>query len=462
MSTRRTGFSRAIFFFMIFSLIVAPVRTVYADSFMVNDTRGRVATNLSMIVDCGLPVTVSADADSWIDQNSASNNSGADGSLKVQSKAGGNMRALVRFILPPVPDGCVIGSAALHLYAAAATIGRTLGVSRLGEDWSETAVTWNNQPAAIGPEAAAVSDLQLRRWDVTALVQAMYDTGAHHGFLIRDAAENGSGGEQQFISREQSEDGPELVMRFIPAVPLDPAAPDTTIITFPVELTLETSANFTFTGSDDNTLPSGLNFQCRLDGQAESDFIACSSPTNYSSLGFGSHTFEVRAMDGEDKTDPTPAHFTWTILPPGGGISSPVSRLVSCGQVITVSTRILNNLSECPEDGLVIGASGIILDLNGLTIDGVGLGIGIRNDGFHSVTIRNGAVQQFDYGVRLSLGSTLNVITGLTVHNNQVTGIELSDAGTYGNQIRNNIVANNADGIALLDGTAATLVRGNS
>jgi hypothetical protein len=43
----------------------------------------------------------------------------------------------------------------------------------------------------------------------------MYD-GDNHGFLIRDAAESGSGFEQQFHAREKGESPPVLVVRFVP------------------------------------------------------------------------------------------------------------------------------------------------------------------------------------------------------------------------------------------------------
>ena len=44
---------------------------------------------------------------------------------------------------------------------------------------------------------------------------------------------------------------------------------------------------------------------------------------------------------------------------------------VTCGQVITESTLVTNDLFDCPFDGLVIGAPNIDVDLNGHTIDGL-------------------------------------------------------------------------------------------
>src|SRR3712207_1967639 len=44
---------------------------------------------------------------------------------------------------------------------------------------------------------------------------------------------------------------------------------------------------------------------------------------------------------------------------------------VTCGQTITSDTRLATDLINCHGDGIVIGADGITLDLNGHTIDGV-------------------------------------------------------------------------------------------
>ena len=38
----------------------------------------------------------------------------------------------------------------------------------------------------------------------------------------------------------------------------------------------------------------------------------------------------------------------------------------------------------------MIGAPRIIIDLDGHTIDGIGLGTGIRNEGYETVTVRDG------------------------------------------------------------------------
>jgi hypothetical protein len=158
--------------------------------------------------------TLTASADAWLEQNSPSNNKGADSTLKVQSKGpADNYRALVRFALPTsVPPGCMIESATLRMYAASSTTGRILQALRIDGVWLEDSVTWDNQPATAGAAATTSSENGYREWEVTVQVQAMYDTDAKHGFLIRDAVEGDSGYEQQFHSREKGETPPELVV----------------------------------------------------------------------------------------------------------------------------------------------------------------------------------------------------------------------------------------------------------
>jgi hypothetical protein len=161
-------------------------------------------------------VVVSAGADAWIDKASSSSNKGNDSILKVQSKRNNDFRVLIRFELPPVPEGYVIESATLRLYSPSGTSNRTLQVRRIAASWTESGVTWANQPATSGAAATATSGTGWREWNVMAQLQAMYASG-NYGFQIRDASENSSAGfEQQFHSREKGQDMPELVITFRP------------------------------------------------------------------------------------------------------------------------------------------------------------------------------------------------------------------------------------------------------
>ena len=105
----------------------------------------------------------------------------------------------------------------------------------------------------------------------------------------------------------------------------DTTPPDTLITGAPLTVTSLTTANFTFDSTE-----SSSSFACRLDLGA---FTACTSPTNYSGLSAGSHTFQVAATDSASNTDPTPASYTWTIdvTAPDTGITSGPSGTITVG-----------------------------------------------------------------------------------------------------------------------------------
>jgi parallel beta-helix repeat protein len=139
---------------------------------------------------------------------------------------------------------------------------------------------------------------------------------------------------------------------------------------------------------------------------------------------------------------------------------------VRCGQVITVSRTLDSDLVNCPGDGVIIGAHGITLNLNGRMIDGVGLGVGVRNNGFDDVRIVNTStaaarVQEFDYGIRLNAGTLRNLVERITVQVNEFAGIELNNADS--NTVRTNTVRNQAqDGIRLTTGSSGNVVFNNT
>jgi parallel beta-helix repeat protein len=264
----------------------------------------------SQTVDCGPQHTLNANADAWIDQGGPSANKGSDSILKVMSKAGGNLRALVRFDLPTMPQGCSVESATLRLYSPSGAAGRTIQAFRLGGSWTEGGVTWDNQPATTGGAVTTTSGIGYRDWSVAAQVQAMY-TGPNNGFLVRDASEN-QDAEQQFHSREKTDNRPQLVLQFGSGPPPS-GAPDTSITGNPLSATTSSDANFTFTGIDDVTPANSLTFQCQRDVPETSSWEPCTNPKTYSGLGEGAHTFRVRAVDASLNVDPSPAVYTWTI-----------------------------------------------------------------------------------------------------------------------------------------------------
>lgn len=118
----------------------------------------------------------------------------------------------------------------------------------------------------------------------------------------------------------------------------------------------------------------------------------------------------------------------------GGGRA--LASHVDCGDTITADTTLDSDLEDCPNNGVVIGAAGITLNLNGHRIDGDGTpaagcdpqvelcDVGVLNEGFNGVTVEHGSVRQFAFGgftdgVRnnrvLDIGSTRHVFFGWVV-----------------------------------------------
>ena len=84
---------------------------------------------------------------------------------------------------------------------------------------------------------------------------------------------------------------------------------------------------------------------------------------------------------------------------------------VNCGDTITADTTLHHSLVNCANNGIVIGANGVTLNLNGHRIDGDGTpaagcdfqtefcDVGVVNDGHDGVTVRHGSVREFGFGV---------------------------------------------------------------
>ena len=146
-------------------------------------------------------------------------------------------------------------------------------------------------------------------------------------------------------------------------------------------------------------------------------------------------------------------------LPPAAHATSAVS--VSCGDTITTDTKLANDLTDCPGDGIVIGADNITLDLNGHTIDGDGVSssfeeacpgggscdfdLGVDNSGGHDkVTIKGGSIRDFYDGVQM-LGASDGRVSNLTLSNNLHVGVAVLDSANI--QVDGNSSSASAAGI---------------
>ena len=121
----------------------------------------------------------------------------------------------------------------------------------------------------------------------------------------------GCGGDDSFTDAAPGPDGPTVdavtvdAMEDAAAPDADVTAPDTTITDAPADPDNDATPTFAFTSDD-----AGATFECRVDNQT---FAPCTSPHTTGALADGAHTFEVRAVDGEDNTDATAAAHAWTV-----------------------------------------------------------------------------------------------------------------------------------------------------
>ena len=113
------------------------------------------------------------------------------------------------------------------------------------------------------------------------------------------------------------------------------------------------------------------------------------------------------------------------------GSGQALANHVSCGDEITADTTLDSDLVNCENNGIVIGADDITLDLNGHRIDGDGTefagcakgpcDVGVVNDGHDGVTVRHGSVREFGEGV--GVGNARHVrILGISSSRNEFFG----------------------------------------
>jgi parallel beta-helix repeat protein len=134
---------------------------------------------------------------------------------------------------------------------------------------------------------------------------------------------------------------------------------------------------------------------------------------------------------------------------------------ITCGATVMTDTRLTSDLLNCADNGLVIGADDITLDLNGHTIDGNGVpvgscpsdavcDVGIANvAGHNDVTIKGGTVQGFDVGV-LVVGASEDHLNKISLANNTSFGMIVGNS-TRSRVDHNSSVSDGISGIVVAD-----------
>src|SRR3954467_7575534 len=122
-----------------------------------------------------------------------------------------------------------------------------------------------------------------------------------------------------------------------------------------------------------------------------------------------------------------------------GAGKAPAVQQPTCGDTITTDTTLHHNLTNCPNNGIVIGANGVTLNLNGHLVDGDGTpasggdsetelcDVGVVNDGHDGVTVRRGSVREFLYGVFVGRARH-NRVLGISSSKNLVFGFVVAES----------------------------------
>lgn len=125
----------------------------------------------------------------------------------------------------------------------------------------------------------------------------------------------------------------------------------------------------------------------------------------------------------------------------------PLSSSLSCGQVIKQSVKLTANL-DCKTDGIIVGADGITIDLNGFTLSGPGeksSKVGVMfadNDGV--IVQGPGTISKFQAGALFSGGED-NKISRVTFTENEIAVFE---TGAKNTAIEDNLMFGNSIGVA--------------
>jgi parallel beta-helix repeat protein len=144
---------------------------------------------------------------------------------------------------------------------------------------------------------------------------------------------------------------------------------------------------------------------------------------------------------------------------------------VNCGDTITADTTLDSDLVDCPNNGVVIGADAVTVDLNGHTIDGDGTefagcvkgeicDVGVANDGHAGVIVRDGSVREFGVGVLVG-GARKNRVVKISSSGHAFFGAVFG--GSSRSVIRRSSLSRNiapeGDGIGLFGSDHIRIVR---
>jgi hypothetical protein len=134
---------------------------------------------------------------------------------------------------------------------------------------------------------------------------------------------------------------------------------------------------------------------------------------------------------------------------PPAGHTRGLTPITTCGQVVKTEAFLTRDLACSGRAGIVVGASGITIDLSGFTLAGDRSPgrYGVALDGFDGVTVENGAIRNFDYGL-VGFAASRLTLSRIVATTNANGGIFVVGPST---RIRSsNVSRNGGDGIYAL------------
>jgi chitodextrinase len=228
-------------------------------------------------------LTFNADADARVAQASPTANFGTSTSLSVDNNP--VEHSYLRFIVSGV--GGTVQSAKLRLYVTDSTSNGP-AVFATSNNWSETGITWNNKPAAIGSGVADKGALSASAWvefDITVLVPG----NGTYSFVLPPQSTNGL----TLSSKEATTNRPQLVLT------VSGGTGDTEPPTAPGTLTATavgpTQVNLSWTASTDNVGVTG--YEISRDGAPLATVGVQTSYSDTTAAPGTSYSYQVRARD---------------------------------------------------------------------------------------------------------------------------------------------------------------------
>lgn len=134
--------------------------------------------------------------DAWINQSQPNQNNGAHANLYTGIVSGANRRSHLEWDVSMIPSTAVIQSATLTLFQLASTGPSNIFVFRANGTWTESGITWANQPTWFTPSTASQTVLGLPtnipvNFDLTSLVQQWVSgTANNRGVMVQQGGGN--------------------------------------------------------------------------------------------------------------------------------------------------------------------------------------------------------------------------------------------------------------------------------